>query len=124
MSNYRCKEFLGFATSVPPNVVPDWFFERLFFPYVRERDGLPVEAPYGLRKAEAKLEGGFDVITVRPDRLGRWLDGAKVLGVHAMDPFGVAPLLRSNGEAQGWGLVQGGAIDASSDRAAPEMPSA
>ncbi|MEM3439777.1 MAG: radical SAM protein [Candidatus Bathyarchaeia archaeon] len=92
MSNYRCKEFLGFATSVPPNVVPDWFFERLFFPYVRERDGLPVEAPYGLRKVEAKLlEGGFDVITVRPDRLGRWLDGAKVLGVHAMDPFGVGP---------------------------------
>lgn len=92
MSNYRGKEFLGFATSLPPSVVPDWFFERLFFPYVKERNGLPMEAPYGLRKVEAKLlDGGFDVITVRPDRLGRWIDEAKVLGVHAMDPFGVGP---------------------------------
>jgi radical SAM superfamily enzyme YgiQ (UPF0313 family) len=92
MSNYRGKEFLGFASTVPPNVVPDWFFERLFLPYVRERGGFPSEAPYGLRKIEAKLmEGGFDVVMVRPDRLGRWLKGAKVLGVHAMDPFGVGP---------------------------------
>jgi radical SAM superfamily enzyme YgiQ (UPF0313 family) len=92
MSNYRGKEFLGFASTVPPNVVPDWFFERLFFPYVRERGGLPLEAPYGLRKIEAKLlEGGFDVVTVRPDRLKRWLRGARALGVHAMDPFGVGP---------------------------------
>jgi radical SAM superfamily enzyme YgiQ (UPF0313 family) len=48
-------------------------------------------APYGLRKAEAQLlKEGFNVDTVSPNYLGD-LKETKVLGVHAMDPFGLGP---------------------------------
>ena len=92
MSNYHNNEFLGFGTTAPPNVVPEWFFKLLFFPPVKTVDGLPIQAPYGLRKVEAKLlNDGFRVLTVDPDRLGSYLDEAKVLGVYVMDPFGIGP---------------------------------
>ena len=35
MSNYRNDEFLGFGTTAPPNVVPEWFFKLLFFPPIK-----------------------------------------------------------------------------------------
>jgi len=92
MSNYHNNEFLGFGTTAPPNVVPEWFFKLLFFPPVKTVDGLPIQAPYGLRKVEAKLlNDGFRVLTVDQDRLGSYLDEAKVLGVYVMDPFGIGP---------------------------------
>ena len=92
MSNYHGKEFLGFATSAPPNLVPDWLFKLMFFPPLKSRRGIPIEAPYGLRKVEAKLlDEGFDVLTVDPDHLAEYIDDAKVLGVHVMDPFGLGP---------------------------------
>jgi hypothetical protein len=31
MSNYHNNEFLGFGTTSPPNVVPEWVFKLLFF---------------------------------------------------------------------------------------------
>jgi radical SAM superfamily enzyme YgiQ (UPF0313 family) len=92
MSNYHHSEFLGFAASAPPNIVPDWFFEALFFPPIKVRDGVPQEAPYGLRKIEAQLmKEGFNVLTVDPDHLSPYIEEAKVLGVHTMDPFGLGP---------------------------------
>ena len=92
MSNYHGKEFLGFATSAPPNLVPDWLFRIMFFPPIKSKGGIPLEAPYGLRKVEAKLlDEGFDVLTVDPDHLGRYIRDAKILGVHVMDPFGLGP---------------------------------
>jgi radical SAM superfamily enzyme YgiQ (UPF0313 family) len=92
MSNYRGDEFLGFGATAPPNVVPEWFFKLLFFPPIKTREGIPVQAPYGLRKIEAQLlNEGFEVLTVDPDHLSDYLDEAQVLGVHVMDPFGIGP---------------------------------
>ena len=92
MSDYHHNEFLGFGTCAPPNVIPDWLYSFLFFPPIRTVRGLPVAAPYGLRKIEAQLlVQGFDVLTVDPGHIGDYIEGAKVLGVHVMDPFGLGP---------------------------------
>jgi hypothetical protein len=92
MSNYHHNEFAGFGSTAPPAIVPEWFFKSLFFPPIKMNDGIPIEAPYGLRKIEAQLMNeGFDVLTVDPDHLNRYLHKAKVLGVHVMDPFGLGP---------------------------------
>lgn len=92
MSDYRHNIFLGFGTCAPPNVIPDWLYKFLFFPSIRTKEGIPIAAPYGLRKIEAQLlSEGFDVLTVDPDYIERYIDEAKVLGIHVMDPFGVGP---------------------------------
>ena len=92
MSDYHRNEFIGFGTCAPPNFVPEWFYQTLFFPKIKTKNGIPVAAPYGLRKIEAQLiKEGFDVLTVDPDHLGKYLDEAKVLGIHVMDPFGLGP---------------------------------
>ena len=68
MSNHRQNEFLGFGATAPPNVVPEWIYKQLFFPPIKTNSGMPVEAPYGLRKVEARLMNeGFSVLTVDPD---------------------------------------------------------
>jgi len=92
MSDYHHNEFIGFGTCAPPNVIPDWLYKWLFFPPIKTKDGIPVAAPYGLRKVEAQLlKEGFDVLTVDPDHLKPYIDDAKVLGIHVMDPFGIGP---------------------------------
>jgi radical SAM superfamily enzyme YgiQ (UPF0313 family) len=92
MSAYHGNEFLGFGTCAPPNFVPGWLYRSLFFPPMRTVDGLPVEAPYGLRKIEAQLlKEGFNVATVSPRNLTRFLRFAKVLCIYTMDPFGFGP---------------------------------
>ena len=92
MSEYHHNIFVGFGTCSPPNVIPDWLYKRLFFPPIKTKDGIPVAAPYGLRKIEAQLlSEGFNVLTVDPDHLGKYIDEAKVLGIHVMDPFGIGP---------------------------------
>ena len=92
MSDYHRNEFIGFGTCAPPNVIPDWLFKWLFFPSIKTKDGLPLAAPYGLRKVEAQLlSEGFDVLTVDPGHLGKYIRQAKVLGIHIMDPFGLGP---------------------------------
>jgi radical SAM superfamily enzyme YgiQ (UPF0313 family) len=92
MSNYHSNEFLGFGTCAPPNFVPDWLYSYMFFPNIRAKKGIPEAAPYGLRKVEAQLlKEGFDVATVSPNRLNRFLPEAEVLGIHVMDPFGLGP---------------------------------
>jgi radical SAM superfamily enzyme YgiQ (UPF0313 family) len=92
MSDYHRNEFVGFGTCAPPNVIPDWLFKWLFFPSIKTKDGVPLAAPYGLRKIEAQLlSEGFDVLTVDPDHLGKYIGQAKVLGIHVMDPFGLGP---------------------------------
>lgn len=92
MSDYHHNEFLGFGTCAPPNVIPNWLYSFLFFPPIKTMDGIPVAAPYGLRKIEAQLlSEGFDVLTVDPEHVGKYIDEAKVLGIHVMDPFGLGP---------------------------------
>jgi len=90
MSNHHHKEFLGFGTSAPPNWLPEWLFRFLFFPKIKRVNGLPIEAPYGLRKIEAKLiDSGFDVKIVYPDHIDRF--NPKIIGISVMDPFGWGP---------------------------------
>lgn len=92
MSDYHHNEFLGFGTCAPPNVIPDWLYERLFFPPIKTRNGIPVASPYGLRKIEAQLlSKGFNVLTVAPTHIAKYINRAKVLGIHVMDPFGLGP---------------------------------
>jgi len=92
MSDYRHNIFLGFGTCAPPNVIPDWLYKFLFFPSIKTKDGIPVAAPYGIRKIEAQLlSEGFDVLTVDPDYIQKYIDEARVLGIHVMDPFGIGP---------------------------------
>ncbi|MCW4010478.1 MAG: B12-binding domain-containing radical SAM protein [Candidatus Bathyarchaeota archaeon] len=92
MSNYHNNEFLGFGTCAPPNFLPERLYSYLFFPSIKTKKGLPQAAPYGLRKAEAQLlKEGFDVVTVSPEHLHRFIGDAKVLGIHVMDPFGLGP---------------------------------
>ncbi len=91
MSNYHGKEFLGFGSTAPP-ILPECIIKALFFPPVKNKRGIPLEAPYGLRKVEAKLiEEGFNVLTVDPDGLCSFIDEAKALGVYTMDPLGWGP---------------------------------
>jgi len=90
MSNHHGKEFMGFGTSAPPNWLPEFLFRYLFFPRMKSVDGFPWQAPYGLRKMEAKLiDEGFDVKTVYPDNIDKY--DPKVIGVSVMDPFGWGP---------------------------------
>ena len=92
MSDYHHNEFVGFGTCAPPNVIPDRLYKFLFFPPIKTNDGVPVAAPYGLRKIEAQLlTEGFNVVTVDPDYLWKYVDEARVLGIHVMDPFGLGP---------------------------------
>jgi len=92
MSNYNANEFLGFGTCAPPNFIPDWLYRYLFFPNLKTKKGIPEQAPYGLRKAEAQLlKDGLDVATVSPNHLAKFLPDAKVLGIYVMDPFGLGP---------------------------------
>ena len=92
MSNYHNNEFLGFGTCAPPNFIPEWLYSYLFFPPLKTKKGLPLQAPYGLRKTQAQLlKEGFQVKTVSPKNLSQNLDNAKILGIHTMDPFGLGP---------------------------------
>jgi len=92
MSDYHHHEFVGFGTCAPPNVIPDRLYSWLFFPPIKTKNGIPVAAPYGLRKIEAQLiKEGIDVLTVDPDHLDKYIDDAEVLGIHVMDPFGLGP---------------------------------
>ncbi len=92
MSNYHHNEFLGFGTCAPPNFIPEWLYSYLFFPPLKTSNGQPFMAPYGLRKIEAQLlKENFKVDTVSPNHMGPAIKDAKVLGIHAMDPFGLGP---------------------------------
>jgi radical SAM superfamily enzyme YgiQ (UPF0313 family) len=92
MSTYHSNEFVGFGTTSPENFFPDSIFQWLIFPPMKTKKGIPPQAPYGLRKIEAQLlNEGFNVLTVDPDHLENYIDDAKVLGIHVMDPFGLGP---------------------------------
>ncbi len=93
MSNHHGKEFLGFGTCSPPTVAPSWFIRKFFYPKIRCKNGEVTQAPYGLRKIEALLiDAGFDVVTVHPYDIEKYLDEAKVVGISVMDPLGFGPV--------------------------------
>jgi radical SAM superfamily enzyme YgiQ (UPF0313 family) len=93
MSNHHGKEFLGFGTCSPPTVIPSWFIKTFFYPKVKCKNGEVTQAPYGLRKIESLLiDAGFDVVTVHPYDIEKYLDEAKVIGISVMDPLGFGPV--------------------------------
>ncbi|RLI75490.1 radical SAM protein, partial [Archaeoglobales archaeon] len=93
MSTHHGKEFMGFGTCTPPGVVPGWFVKLFFYPKVKNKNGVVKFAPYGLRKVEAILiENGFNVVTVHPHDIEKYLENAKVVGVSVMDPLGFGPV--------------------------------
>ncbi|MEM2876376.1 MAG: radical SAM protein, partial [Candidatus Bathyarchaeia archaeon] len=92
MSNYHGNEFLGFGPCAPTDIFSNWLFQAIFFPPIRTVGCEPVQAPYSLRKIEAKLmDEGFNVLTVDPDHLQPYISDAKALGIHVMDPLGFGP---------------------------------
>ncbi len=93
MSTHHEKEFLGFGTCTPPGVVPSWFIKAFFYPKVKNKNGVVKFAPYGLRKIEAVLlENGFNVMTVHPYDIHKYLDRVRVVGISVMDPLGFGPV--------------------------------
>jgi len=76
ISNHHGREFLGFMTTSPPIGLPEKVWMWLAAPKPKvDRLGRPVEAPYGLRKVEAKLlEEGFNTAIVDPDHIAKHLD--------------------------------------------------
>jgi len=101
MSNYHRKEFLGFGTTGPLFVefpfkfLTRKFHEFLFAPAIKtDKFGRPVEAPYGMRKVEAKLlDAGINAAIVDPDYVPKYLREAppKILMLSHHDYFGLNP---------------------------------
>jgi len=93
MSDHHGKEFLGFGTCAPPTVIPSWFIKAFFYPKIKCKNGVVTQAPYGLRKIESILmDEGFDVITVHPYDIGKYIEKAKIVGISVMDPLGFGPV--------------------------------
>lgn len=98
MSNYHGKEFLGFGTTGPvfvelPFGLSEKFHTFLFAPKVKtDKYGRPAQAPYGMRKIEAKLlDAGINAAIIDPDYVPRYLKTAKILMLSHHDYFGVNP---------------------------------
>lgn len=93
MSNHHGREFLGFIATGPAIALPERIWLWLAAPRVKTDDeGKPVEAPYGMRKIEAKLlEAGFKVAIIDPDHLHKHLDTMKLLLLSHHDYFAYGP---------------------------------
>jgi radical SAM superfamily enzyme YgiQ (UPF0313 family) len=108
MSNYHRKEFLGFGTTGPifvelPFGLSERFHSFLFAPKLKtDRWGRPVEAPYGMRKIEAKLlDAGINAAVIDPDHVQKYIPHAKVLMLSHHDYFGLNP------PSSTWGVIVG-----------------
>jgi radical SAM superfamily enzyme YgiQ (UPF0313 family) len=98
MSNYHRKEFLGFGTTGPifvdlPFGLSERFHSFLFAPKLKtDKWGRPVEAPYGIRKIEAKLlDAGINAAVIDPDHVHKHIPRARVLMLSHHDYFGLNP---------------------------------
>ncbi|MFN3803742.1 MAG: B12-binding domain-containing radical SAM protein [Pyrobaculum sp.] len=108
MSNYHRREFLGFGTTGPifvelPFGLSERFHSFLFAPKIEvDKWGRPKEAPYGMRKIEAKLlDAGINAAVIDPDHVRRFLPRAKVLMLSHHDYFGLNP------PSSTWGVIVG-----------------
>ena len=94
MSNYHGHEFLGFLPTGPALFLPERLWVKFACPPVEvDEHGRPIEAPYGLRKLEAKLlEEGFNAYVVDPDFVPYYVErGAKALFISHHDYFAMGP---------------------------------
>jgi len=108
MSNYHRKEFLGFGTTGPifvelPFGLSEKFHSFLFAPKLKvDKLGRPLEAPYGMRKIEAKLlDAGINAAVIDPDHVHKYIHEAKVLMLSHHDYFGLNP------PSSTWGVIVG-----------------
>ncbi len=93
MSNHHGKEFLGFMATGPAIGVPEKLWEYIAAPKVKvDSLGRPREAPYGMRKVEAKLlEAGYKAAIIDPDHLHKHLKTMKILMIGHHDYFAYGP---------------------------------
>lgn len=93
MSNHHGKEFLGFMATGPAIGIPEWLWMWLAAPKMKvDKEGRPKEAPYGLRKVEAKLlDEGFNAAIIDPDYIHKHLDAMKILMIGHHDYFAYCP---------------------------------
>ncbi|MEM0164961.1 MAG: radical SAM protein [Saccharolobus sp.] len=93
MTNHHGKEFLGFLGTGPAIGVPESVWKWLACPKMKVDDlGRPKEAPYGMRKVEAKLiDEGFKAAIIDPDYLDKHLKNAKALMFSHHDYFAFGP---------------------------------
>ncbi len=93
MSNHHGKEFLGFMATGPAIGVPEKLWAWIAAPKVKVDElGRPLEAPYGLRKVEAKLvDAGYNAAVIDPDHLYKHLDTMKILMIGHHDYFAYGP---------------------------------
>lgn len=95
MSNYHNHEFLGFLATGPAVGLPESVWVKLACPNVEvDEYGRPKEAPYGLRKIEAKLQdSGFRAYVIDPDYVPYYLRNldVKALMIGHHDYFAMGP---------------------------------
>ena len=93
---YRSFPLLDFVPCAPTTFVPTWLYEFLAGPQLQHDNGRATLAPYALRKVEASLlsrYNGEEVVVAHPEYAHLFIrDDTKIVGVHAMDPVGLAPV--------------------------------
>ncbi len=100
LTEYRHVPLVAFMSCIPS----DYWYSRLVHRLLAEspridRQGHPIRAPYGLRKIEAGLAksvGRENVEVVDSGHLEEHItEDTEVIGVNAMDPFGLGPVSMS-----------------------------
>ncbi len=98
MTDYSGLNALGFILCVPRRLIPRFLVTRGLAPPLRtDEHGRVSIAPYAIRKVEAALYmAGFsedDVIVTTPERLSYVVGpSTRIVAVHVLDPFGLAPV--------------------------------
>ncbi|NON61346.1 radical SAM protein [Acidianus sp. RZ1] len=93
-TDYGGTSVLGYVACMPSRIVPRLFMDKFFTPRVKtDKDGKALIAPYALRKIEAVLvNSGFKVAVVPPEKIDKFIDKTKIIGITAHDPFGLNPV--------------------------------
>jgi len=96
-THYHGNDFFGFGLCMPYRLIPKILEYRLLAPKIPV-DGLRAKyAPYALGKVEASLlASGFsreNVVVTPPHMVGKAIDrDTEIVGVHVLDPKGLAPV--------------------------------
>ncbi len=110
MTDYSGCEPLGFLLCLPYRLVPWLILEKILAPPIDVDEELRAKvAPYPLRKLEASLlREGFsrkDVIVTTPEMLETVIDDeTRIVGIHVLDPLGMAPVSHTLSALAGGGL--------------------
>ena len=96
-TDYGGVDALGFGLCLPVRLIPSLVEYRILAPPAPIKNGRAVYSPYGLGKVEAALiASGFsreEVVIVPPEKLEDIVDkDTEVVGVHVVDPRGLAPV--------------------------------